>query len=660
MRMCGWCMAAGLLLWTPDAAAQTVAPEVTLTVTPDGTVYVYHTALPPNGYGVHLSRRYEGEAAFTRLTETPLQAVRQGAAFVRTLGPHYDEVAAALEVDAPSRALLRLRGNRVLANLYTYLYPQVADALGRRYQDAGAEVGRRATYRVEVVDGEGTPTGETYETTALLAPAPVPPPAGLTATHDGARVTLAWSYPQGRQAEDRVYTFRAYRRTPDGPETPLLPAPMLRNNAEAQYRFPFETADLGVAVTYRVVAVHMSGAESTPAEVTYTVPDEVPPMPPRDVVVSAVDGPAVEITWPVALEADAAGYHVYRARSAAPEAPRQRLTEVPVSVGDPYFLDRAVPPARTYFYEVAALDASGNESRRSTPASVFVEDHTPPEAPAALHTDLNPDGAVTLTWTASPAPDLKTYRVLRGIADQPGNVILNDTDLRDTTFIDRGFEQRGLREGTVYRFAVVALDSVQNVSDTTEVHFAYPDFTPPEPPTTVLARYDGSGRVRVTWDASPSDDAVRYRLYRSRPGAPPEPLTESDARGWDDHTVTPGQQWIYAVSAVDDAGNEGGPTRADTLSARDAVPPAAVRNVRAAILDDGVLLVWEPAPEADVAGYRIYRSDLATGVFTPLQTALFQEPRQLDADGRAGLWYEVRAVDADGHESRPARPIQAR
>ncbi len=55
---------------------------------------------------------------------------------------------------------------------------------------------------------------------------------------------------------------------------------------------------------------------------------------------------------------------------------------------------------------------------------------------------------------------------------------------------------------------------------------------------------------------------------------------------------------------------------------------------------------------ADLAGYNVYRSNIPTGVFqrvgtVPAATLTFTDPQ-----GKAGLFYHIKAVDRSGNESR--------
>ena len=82
-------------------------------------------------------------------------------------------------------------------------------------------------------------------------------------------------------------------------------------------------------------------------------------------------------------------------------------------------------------------------------------------------------------------------------------------------------------------------------------------------------------------------------------------------------------------------------------------PPSAPSGVVAGGSANGISLSWTTNTEGNVAGYRVYRSDSATGTFTLLNTTLINTPNYLDINAPAGAtsFYRVTAVDLNGKES---------
>ena len=133
----------------------------------------------------------------------------------------------------------------------------------------------------------------------------------------------------------------------------------------------------GRTYIYTVRTVARYGAESVESgdsqPVQVTPKDIFPPAPPVDVVavfLPAAGGTpaAVELSWSISPEPDAAGYYVYRAGEGGANA--QRVTPAPLPT--PAFRDTSIMPGAQYTYTVTAIDRSGNESRPSSSVSAVI------------------------------------------------------------------------------------------------------------------------------------------------------------------------------------------------------------------------------------------------------------------------------------------------
>jgi VCBS repeat-containing protein len=101
------------------------------------------------------------------------------------------------------------------------------------------------------------------------------------------------------------------------------------------------------------------------------------------------------------------------------------------------------------------------------------------------------------------------------------------------------------------------------------------DTTPPAAPTGLNATA-GNGSVDLTWDANAESDLAGYNVYRNTtsPVALTSPLnggTLVAAPTYLDSTAVNGQQYFYAVTAVDDSNNESAASNED--SATPTAPP---------------------------------------------------------------------------------------
>ena len=151
-------------------------------------------------------------------------------------------------------------------------------------------------------------------------------------------------------------------------------------------------------------------------------------------------------------------------------------------------------------------------------------------------------------------------------------------------------------------------------------------------------------------------------------------VQREDAGGMIDRAVEFGRTYTYVaerVRTVEIGGQRlelrSEPSAAITLAVRDVFPPAAPAGLVAvpAFAADGdvvrpaIDLVWEPDADAGVAGYRIYRRDVAAGVdgaaaWQRVGPELVTSPAWRDAGVTAGrrYAYRVTAVSTAGNESK--------
>ena len=79
---------------------------------------------------------------------------------------------------------------------------------------------------------------------------------------------------------------------------------------------------------------------------------------------------AIDLTWNPDMDRDLAGYFVYRRLQNEPPTAATKLNPQPVAA--PSYRDVAIQPSNTYVYSVSAVDARGNESKRSEETSEVV------------------------------------------------------------------------------------------------------------------------------------------------------------------------------------------------------------------------------------------------------------------------------------------------
>ncbi|HEX9859686.1 MAG TPA: fibronectin type III domain-containing protein [Nitrospirota bacterium] len=197
--------------------------------------------------------------------------------------------------------------------------------------------------------------------------------------------------------------------------------------------------------------------------------------------------------------------------------------------------------------------------------------------------------------------------------------------------------------------------------------------TPPAVPSGLTAT-PGNGSVTLSWDKADKDstgaaisDLAGYNVYRPATRGGPlglsinrAPVTENS---YTDTGLANNTAYSYRVSALrgqEPPYSEGMPSAEASAVPADIVPPAAPEGLRAVPAYGAVLLSWLPSPEADVAGYRLYRKGPGDEKPSPLEVGLNATITYRDTDVRpgAGYTYAVTAVDnaTPPNESAPSLP----
>jgi hypothetical protein len=183
-----------------------------------------------------------------------------------------------------------------------------------------------------------------------------------------------------------------------------------------------------------------------------------------------------------------------------------------------------------------------------------------------------------------------------------------------------------------------------------------------------------------TVDGAPLPTAPAYRVYRAEvmpaatsaanpPGAqtqaPLQLLRPVTAAEYRDSTFEFGQTYVYSVRSATPAGTEpveSADSNVVVVAAKDVFPPAMPQTVVAVLVPAAagepayVDLTWAISPEADLAGYAVYRSEQAGAPGERLTPALLPVPAFRDMSVTPGrrYFYRVTALDTAGNESPPS------
>ncbi|WGZ96378.1 MAG: right-handed parallel beta-helix repeat-containing protein [Candidatus Thiothrix putei] len=302
----------------------------------------------------------------------------------------------------------------------------------------------------------------------------------------------------------------------------------------------------------------------------------------------------------------------------------------------------------TLSFTVETADTLGNSGSKIAADNAFqiYQDKLPPLGiPQHLVAISQLGGKVTLSWDVVPgASDYQLYRVAAGEPEltpliRSGNV----TNYVDQTSVDGN-----------YHYAIASIythNGEESVSAISPVVNATVDSTPPSQPQNLTLELTAQG-IMTRWDASTDAGKVHYRLYRSDLAEITSvegliPIVDN-IEAFSVLDMAPSQNaHTYAVTAVDEAGNESEPSVSVYLNF--ALLPVTRFSTTQTDGQQPVLTWFHASPES-VDGYKI----TVTSPDSPKPVELDQHlsNRYTDSGYTVGeRIYSIVAYDSNGAES---------
>ena len=376
----------------------------------------------------------------------------------------------------------------------------------------------------------------------------------------------------------------------------------------------------------------------------FQAPSATGPAAPVSLVAIPAGASSVGLTWePAPNDSATVQYRLYREGVAT------------VTVQGTTHIDAGLTASTTYTYWVCALDADGNLSSVSMPATATTfsagqSDTTAPSVPTSLVAVPAGSSSISLNWNASgDESGVLGYRVFRAGVEisQASGTSYSDT---------------GLSPSTPYTYTVSAHDAAGNTSapsnqaSATTLAEGGSDTQAPSAPASLSATATSSTSAALSWSASTDNVGVLgYRIFRNG-----VQVGTSSGTGFNDSGLSPSTTYSYTVVAFDAAGNTSSTSPSAIVttpagSQPDTQAPAAPGTLNAvATGSSSIDLTWSAATDnVAVTGYRIMRNGSQVG--TTAGTTYID----VGLTPSTTYTYTVVAHDAAGNTSPVSAPASA-
>jgi hypothetical protein len=191
---------------------------------------------------------------------------------------------------------------------------------------------------------------------------------------------------------------------------------------------------------------------------------------------------------------------------------------------------------------VRVINLKGRASAWSNVIAISVVPALPP--PSNIRPESAPQGA-RIVWQS---PE-HSFRVFRRGPNEKQPALLGNTGTPD--FLDATAQF-----GTAYEYRVQAVRDKAESLISEAVSLTPADTFPPTAPAG-LSAVPGIGTIELVWDRNTEPDLRGYRIYRAAESGQFERISEStDTPAYSDRQIEAGKKYRYAISAIDQSGNE--------------------------------------------------------------------------------------------------------
>lgn len=407
------------------------------------------------------------------------------------------------------------------------------------FRQRGFREGQLYRFFIEGVDYFGDPSfASKHFSIEFDDTTPPSPPRNLNGRSDSLRVTLRWD----QEATPDLKGFVVYRSgSSEGSYEQVS-----NSDISPEMQHYFEILQVPGAYYYFVEAEDHSGNKSRSEPTFIEAQDVFPPPAPEGLTIQSDTG-RLYLNWQKNMEADLAGYLIYRTVDQDNKDNYVLLNAEPIDTN--YFEQKLPKNVRNkFFYFLVAVDTSYNRSKPSAIASAGLPDVVAPEVPTIKEIKYSDEGIV-IGWVPNVEQDLAGYHVYRQDSLQSNPVQINQALLVRNAF---RFTDRSARPNTEYFYTLSAIDSTGNKSDLSESAYAlrHQEETIKASLSLKLKSHKRKKANRLEWEEIDSDQVRGYVVFRGTSEGSIKPITnvlETTTTYTD--TGLLGDSYVYQVRA---------------------------------------------------------------------------------------------------------------
>ena len=385
------------------------------------------------------------------------------------------------------------------------------------YSDTATISGTQYFYSVFAYDSQLTPNYSAAANSTATAIDTVAP-SGVTAFiamvfPAGNQIDLSWTNPTAADFAS-VTIVRKANSAPTGIND-LTATTIYSGSASA---FSDITVVNGTTYFYAIAAYDAAGNQSaTFATASGTALDTAAPAAPTSFNGTANASGTITLSWVNPAAIDFAGVTILRKTGSAATIPTDAAATVLYTGTASSFIDNSAVSGTQYFYTIFAFDNAlvANYSA-GVNITVTASDTTATAAPGSFTATIVPAGSqIDLAWTNPTAVDFASVKVLRKIGSFPLNS--NDGTVVYSGGTATSAQATGLTNGTIYYFAVYALDTTNNVSLPAQITATPLDTVAPAAVNGLTISVTSPTSLHLAW-TNPTVDFAGVKILRKTGG----------------------------------------------------------------------------------------------------------------------------------------------